>query len=68
MSPLLTGLSVLFALLVLLGIGTPIAFALGLVSVLALLVVDGAGSLSILGETFSVVLRPSALSRSRCSS
>lgn len=52
MSPLLTGLSVLFALLVLLGIGTPIAFALGLVSVLALLVVDGAGSLSILGETF----------------
>ncbi|MBD8893210.1 TRAP transporter large permease [Roseibium litorale] len=52
MSPLVTGLSVLLALLVLLGIGTPIAFALGLVSVVALLIADGAGSLSILGETF----------------
>lgn len=52
MTPLISGLLVLLGLLALLGIGTPIAFALGLVSVLALLIVDGAGSLTILGETF----------------
>ncbi len=52
MSPLLTGLVVLFALLALLGIGTPIAFALGFVSIMSLIIVEGSGSLAILGETF----------------
>ena len=52
MNPLFSGLLVLIALMALLGIGTPIAFALGFVSVMALLVVDGPGSLTILGETF----------------
>lgn len=52
MSPLLAGLFVLLGLLALLSIGTPIAFALGFVSVAALIIVDGWDSLSILGETF----------------
>ncbi|WP_417684925.1 TRAP transporter large permease [Roseibium sp.] len=52
MSPLFTGLVVLLALLALLGIGTPIAFALGFVSIMALIIVEGSGSLAILGETF----------------
>ncbi len=52
MSPLLSGSLVLLALLALLAIGMPIAFALGLVSIAALIVVDGWWSLSILGETF----------------
>ncbi|MBD1548722.1 TRAP transporter large permease [Roseibium aggregatum] len=52
MSPLVSGLLVMIGLLALLGIGTPIAFALGFVSIMALLIVDGPGSLSILGETF----------------
>ena len=40
MSPLVSGLLVLLALLALLGIGTPIAFALGFVSIAALIIVD----------------------------
>ena len=52
MSPILAGLLVLVALLVLLAIGMPIAFALGLVSVAALILTDGWWSVSILGETF----------------
>ncbi|AXS39337.1 TRAP transporter large permease [Breoghania sp. L-A4] len=52
MSPLMYGLFVLAALMSLLAIGTPIAFALGFVSIAALILVDGWGSLSILGETF----------------
>ncbi len=52
MTPLLSGLIVLAALLALLAIGTPIAFALGFVSIAALIIVDGWGSMSILGETF----------------
>jgi len=52
MSPLISGLLVLLALLALLGVGTPIAFALGFVSIAALIIVDGWGSMSILGETF----------------
>ncbi|GGE95857.1 TRAP transporter large permease [Stappia taiwanensis] len=52
MTPMLWGAGVLVALLFLLGIGTPIAFALGFVSIAALILADGWGSLSILGETF----------------
>lgn len=52
MTPLLLGLMILVALLLLLGIGMPIAFALGLVSVGTLVLVEGPDSLSILGETF----------------
>jgi len=52
MTPLVAGLFVLCGLLVLLAIGMPIAFALGLVSIATLLIADGTGSLSILGETF----------------
>ncbi|MCC2112037.1 MAG: TRAP transporter large permease subunit, partial [Hyphomicrobiales bacterium] len=52
MTPLAAGSLVLVGLLVLLAIGMPIAFALGLVSITALLLADGTGALSILGETF----------------
>ncbi len=52
MSPLILGLFVLMALMILLAIGVPIAFALGAVSVAALLLTQGMGILTILGETF----------------
>ncbi|MDQ3557913.1 MAG: TRAP transporter large permease subunit, partial [Pseudomonadota bacterium] len=52
MGPTGAGLLVLVGLLALLAIGTPIAFALGAVSVAALLLTEGLGSLDILGETF----------------
>ena len=52
MSPILAGLFVLLGLLALLAIGMPIAFALGLISIAALVLADGWWSLSILGETF----------------
>lgn len=52
MSPTLNGVLVLGALLVLMGMGMPIAFALGFVSIMALLLTQGFGMLSILGETF----------------
>ncbi|MBA3519016.1 MAG: TRAP transporter large permease [Rhizobiales bacterium] len=52
MGPTGAGLLVLVGLLALLAIGTPIAFALGAVSVAALLLTEGMGSLDILGETF----------------
>ncbi len=50
MSPLTSGLIMLVALFVLLGIGTPIAFALGLVALGGLYVVYGASFLETLGE------------------
>ena len=52
MSPLVAGLSMLGGLLALLAIGTPIAFALGLVSMGALFVVYGPFFLETLGEQF----------------
>ncbi|MBA5778177.1 TRAP transporter large permease [Stappia sp. F7233] len=52
MTPLIWGTLVLAALLGLLAIGTPIAFALGFVSILILILAEGWGSLGILGETF----------------
>ena len=52
MTPLETGLWVILLLTVLLATGMPIAFALGAVSIGILLFVEGAGALSILGETF----------------
>ncbi len=52
MSPEFAGMIMLGALLVLLATGMPIAFALGAVSVAALLLTEGWGSMSILGETF----------------
>lgn len=52
MTPLVSGLIVLIGLLVCMGIGTPIAFALGFVSIVALMISEGPGSLSILAETF----------------
>jgi tripartite ATP-independent transporter DctM subunit len=52
MTPMLWGALVLAALLVFLAMGVPIAFALGFVSIAVLILADGWGSLSILGETF----------------
>ncbi len=52
MTPLAIGAMVPVALMALLAIGTPIAFALGFVSIIALMIVEGTGTLSILGETF----------------
>ena len=52
MTPLVAGLIVMAALLACLAVGTPIAFALGFVSIMTLLVVEGWDSISILGETF----------------
>lgn len=52
MSPLVDGTLVVIALLVLMGLGMPIAFSLGFVSIVALMLTQGVGMLSILGETF----------------
>ena len=52
MTPLAIGALVLVALIALLAIGTPIAFALGFVSIVTLMIMEGSGTLSILGETF----------------
>ncbi|MCP1200348.1 TRAP transporter large permease [Notoacmeibacter sp. MSK16QG-6] len=52
MSPMMSGLVMLAALLALLAIGTPIAFALGLVAVGALFTVYGPFFLETLGEQF----------------
>ena len=52
MTPLMSGLIVLAVLLVLLATGMPIAFALGLVAVGALVLTDGWSVIDIVGETF----------------
>ncbi|MCA1243491.1 TRAP transporter large permease [Stappia stellulata] len=52
MTPMVWGAGVLAVLLALLALGMPIAFALGFVSIAALILADGWGSLGILGETF----------------
>ncbi|HKY95395.1 MAG TPA: TRAP transporter large permease [Kiloniellales bacterium] len=52
MSPGLSGTLLLLGLMALPAIGMPIAFALGLASILALLLVNGLGSLDIVGELF----------------
>ena len=52
MSPLMAGLSILVALMALLAIGTPIAFALGLVAVGGLYAVYGPLFLETMGEQF----------------
>jgi tripartite ATP-independent transporter DctM subunit len=52
MTPVVAGLGILAALLFLLALGVPVAFALGFVSIAALLLTDGWGSLTILGESF----------------
>ncbi|MBW8635938.1 TRAP transporter large permease [Hoeflea sp. WL0058] len=52
MSPLEIGLYIFIALMALFASGMPIAFALGAVSVAALLFTEGTSSLDILGETF----------------
>ena len=52
MSPLEIGLYLFIALMALFASGMPIAFALGAVSVAALLFTEGTSSLDILGETF----------------
>lgn len=52
MSALQSGGLVLLALMVLLATGMPIAFALGLVAVSAMFLVDGLGALGIVGELF----------------
>ncbi|MCB1416255.1 MAG: TRAP transporter large permease [Phyllobacteriaceae bacterium] len=61
MSPLEIGLVILVVLLALFATGMPIAFALGAVSVGALLVTGGVSSLDILGETFFAGLNSFAL-------
>jgi tripartite ATP-independent transporter DctM subunit len=50
--PFVAGVAVIGVLLLLIAIGMPIAFALGLVSIGALLVTFGPGMFRILGETF----------------
>ncbi|SDT95834.1 TRAP transporter large permease [Stappia sp. ES.058] len=52
MTPMIWGAGVLAVLLGLLALGMPIAFALGFVSIAALILADGWGALGILGETF----------------
>ena len=52
MSPLLSGSLLLCGLFVLLATGMPIAFALGLVSIIALILSGGFGVMEIIGETF----------------
>ncbi|MDH3195139.1 MAG: TRAP transporter large permease subunit, partial [Hyphomicrobiales bacterium] len=52
MTPLVAGSFVMLALLACLAVGTPIAFALGFVSVITMLFVEGWASIDILGETF----------------
>ena len=52
MSPLAMGSVVVGVLLVLLATGMPIAFALGLVSIGALILTSGWGIMEIVGEVF----------------
>ncbi len=52
MSPSVSGFLILGSLLAMLAIGMPIAFALGLVAVGALILTDGLGQIETLGETF----------------
>jgi C4-dicarboxylate transporter, DctM subunit len=52
MDPVTSGILVLLALLFLMAIGTPIAFALGGVSIAALVIDRGMGELTYFGETF----------------
>ena len=52
MSPLEIGLIVMVGLLALLATGMPIAFALGLVSVVTLMLTEGFGAVQLVGETF----------------
>jgi len=51
MSPLLTGLLVAFVLILVLLLGTPVAFALGGVAVFFLVIFEGPGSLEVVAET-----------------
>ncbi len=50
MTPSLSGLLLLGGLLVLMAIGMPIAFSLGLVSIVALVLTEGFGTLDLVGE------------------
>ena len=52
MDPVTSGIVVVVALLILMAIGTPIAFALGGVSIAALVMDRGFGELTYFGETF----------------
>jgi C4-dicarboxylate transporter, DctM subunit len=52
MDPVTSGILVLLALLILMAVGTPIAFALGGVSIAALVIDRGMGELTYFGETF----------------
>lgn len=52
MSPTMAGLAVLISMLVLLGAGTPIAFALGFVAVAALVLSEGFQAIGGISETF----------------
>ena len=52
MSPLLIGAIIATALILILATGVPIAFGLGLVSVIFLLIFEGSGSMNIVAELF----------------
>lgn len=52
MSPLMIGLLVAISTVLLLASGIPVAFGLGIVAVVFLVIFEGTGSLAILGETF----------------
>ena len=66
MDPVTSGILVVVVLLVLMAIGTPIAFALGAVSLGALILDRGVGELIYFGETFLAVWRLSASLPSPC--
>jgi len=52
MSPLIIGVIIAIVLIVILATGVPIAFGLGLVSVIFLLIFEGSGSLSVVADLF----------------
>jgi len=52
MSPLIIGALVMFATILVLATGMPVAFGLGLVAVVFLMVFEGVASLDVLADTF----------------
>ncbi|BBI53622.1 hypothetical protein HORIV_60430 [Vreelandella olivaria] len=66
MDPITLGIIVAIALIALMAIGTPIAFALGGVSLLALIYDRGLSELTYFGETFLTASPSLVLSPFRC--
>ena len=51
MSPLFLGIAIAISLIVILLTGTPVAFSLGIISIVFLLIVDGPSSLTVIADT-----------------